>query len=819
MTTSTHMSRSRREAHVGERIPYTAHVAEHVVKTMDGDYVQSFRIGGVSFETADDRDITTRHARLNVLWRSIASPRIAIWAHTIRRHVAVQPFKSVDGGFVQRLHERYADRVAHGTLMANELYLSVVYRPMAGRTAGLAARLLSKSDRQGAALEQADSLDFCAQLRQTVLEQLSAYDPEVLGVVERNGRRYSTLLELLALLIDSVPHPVSLPRAPLGQALGTTRPIFGIEALEYRLPTSTRVAAFMGIKEYATPTSPGMLDGLLSAPFPFVLSQSFAFLSKAASQGLLVRQYNQLKNVGDFAVSQAEELRTALDELTAGDWVMGDHHWTLQILAEPLEGMSDGETSLRLKPLNDGLAAAANLLVDTQFTFAREDLGLEAAWWSQLPGMFALRPRKAPITSLNFAALVPLHNYPVGRETGNHWGEAAAVLVSTARSPFYFSLHAADPRDASSELKKDTGHTLILGPTGSGKTVWVAFLLTMLVRFGATQIVIDKDRGLEILVRALNGTYSPLRNGISTGFNPLQLAATPANTDFLRRWLRTLVRRPDRPLLAREEAELDQALRGTLALEHSARRLSRVYEFLDVTDAEGVCARLAPWCEVAHGEDAWAFDHPSDTAIPKLGTQALLGFDVTDFLDNERVRTPVTLYLFHLVRSLLGTRRVVCWADEFSRLVNDDAFVGFAKDGLQVWRKLDGVLVAAAQSPSNVLGSPIARTVLEQTATKLFMPNPDASRHDYVDGCGVSEREFRLIQQELRPGQCLIRQGHQSVVCELDLQGCDEELAVMSGRATTVALMERLIRQHGEDAARWLPHFFDGVKRPDRSEE
>ena len=814
MRSSTQANRSRREASVSDHIPYTAHVAEHIVKTTAGDYVQSFRLGGVSFEAADNVDINVRHARLNVLLRTIASPHVAIWTHVIRRHVSVEPAKYSGGAFAQRLHEKYAERVAHDSLMANELYFSVIYRPMAGRTTGLAARMLSKTDRQGAALEQRDSLDHCAHLRQTILEQLSDYDAEALGVVERNGRRYSRLLEFLSLVLDCAPRSVLLPRAPLNQVLGTTRPIFGVEAIEYRLAAATRVAAFLGIKEYATPTVPGMLDPLLSAPFPFVLTQSFACLSRATSQGLLVRQYNQLKNVGDFAVSQAEELRTALDELTAGDWVMGDHHWTLQILAEPLDGVSEFDAAMRLRPLNDSLAAAANLLVDTQFTFAREDLGLEAAWWSQLPGMFALRPRKAPITSLNFAALAPFHNYPAGRDRGNHWGEAAALLVSTARSPFYFSLHAADPRDPTGELRKDTGHTLILGPTGSGKTVWVAFLLTMLLRFGVTQVVIDKDRGLEILVRALNGTYSPLRNGISTGFNPLQLPATPANMEFLRRWLRTLVRPPNRPLLAREEADLDQALRGALALEPSSRRLSRVYEFLDVTDAEGVCARLAPWCEVASGEDAWVFDHASDTAIPRLATQALLGFDVTDFLDNERVRTPITLYLFHLVRSLLGTRRVVCWADEFSRLVNDEAFSSFAKDGLQVWRKLDGVLVAAAQSPSNVLGSPIARTVLEQTATKLFMPNVEASREDYVDGCGVTEREFRLIQQELRPGQCLIRQGHQSVVCELDLHGCDEELAVMSGRANTVALVELLIRQHGDRADDWLPRFFSRVQDP-----
>ena len=79
------------------------------------------------------------------------------------------------------------------------------------------------------------------------------------------------------------------------------------------------------------------------------------------------------------------------------------------------------------------------------------DLALEAAFWAQLPGNFAHRPRKAPITSRNFAAMVSFHNYPCGRASGNHWGDALALLMTSSRSPYYFSLHATDPTDLSGE--------------------------------------------------------------------------------------------------------------------------------------------------------------------------------------------------------------------------------------------------------------------------------------------------------------------------------------------------------------------------------
>ena len=131
-----------------------------------------------------------------------------------------------------------------------------------------------------------------------------------------------------------------------------------------------------------------------------------------------------------------------------------------------------------------------------------------------------------------------------------------------------------------------------------------------------------------------------------------------------------------------------------------------------------------------------------------LRRDAIVGFDVTDFLDHEIARTPVTLYLFHLVRHLLDGRRLVCWMDEFWRLLADPAFESFAKDGPKTWRKLNGVMVLATQSASDVLGSAISRTLIEQTPTKIFFPNADANADDYCERiwahrAGVQARQRR----------------------------------------------------------------------------
>lgn len=808
-----------REISAAERIPYVAHVAPSIVRTEFGDYIQAFRIGGASFESSDDDELNNWHERLNVLWRNVAGPNVALWTHIIRHRARIDaappPSPQTTGTFADGLHEKYHHRLANETLMLNEVYLAIVHRPTAGVASGLLSKALVRAQRTGSKMALLDALDACEKLGQTLRASLARYDLEPLGVYRAGDVSCSSLLEYLAFLVNGEWQRMPLPFGPVNRALATSRLLFGTEAIEYRLPCGTRVGGMLGIKEYPTPSAVGMYNRLLAAPFAFVATQSFAFLAKSSGQALLQRQFNRMLNAGDFAVTQAAELKNALDALTSNEFVMGDHHFSLQIIADVANaaGKSEEGGSTRLKPLNDAIALARSCLADTGMLVAREDLALEAAFWAQLPGNFPFRPRKAPITSRNFAAMAPFHNYPVGRAHANHWGDALSLFVTSARSPYYFSLHASDPTDPDGGSRKDTGHTLICGPTGSGKTVFIGFLIAMLSRQGATQVIFDKDCGLEILVRALGGDYLPLKNGAATGFNPLQLPTTPSNIEFLKVWLRELAKGDSGPTpeshAVRRAADLDQALRGTLSLEPAARRLSRLVEFLDPTDPEGLHARLARWCESRRGDYAWVFDNARDSVVARLSGAALIGFDVTEFLDHSLTRAPITLYLFHLVRQLLDGRRFVCWMDEFWRLLADRAFENFAKDGPKTWRKLNAVMCLATQSPSDVLDSPISRTLVEQTPTKVFFPNADADLAEYTQGFGLTEREFRLIKEQLEPGSrsFLIKQAHHSVVCQLDLKGFDGELAVISGRARHVQCMRRIISANGADPKAWLPQF------------
>ena len=611
---------------------------------------------------------------------------------------------------------------------------------------------------------------------------LARYGAEPLGIYSHNDLQFSETAEFLHLILTGRRQRVPLVQGHLGCSIYSSRVIFGAEALEIREPGEQRFGGMFGVKESAARPRPGLWNGILRAKFPLVATQSYGFVSKPDAQAIMGRKQNQMIRGGDKAASQILGLERAQDDLSSNEFTMGEHQFSVLVYGE------------NLAKLNENMSSARSILADSGMAVAREDLALEGAFWSQFPGNFAFRTRPGHITSRNFAALAPQHTYPAGRAVGNHWGEAVALLRTSAQSPYYFNFH-----------EKDLGHTFICGPSGSGKTVVQNFMLAQLEKFGAQQIFVDKDRGAEIFVRACGGTYLTLKNGRPTGFAPFKaLEYNEGNKAFLATLLKRLVRRADRPLTVQEEGQITTAIDRLASLSPADRSLSAVRQLLGKGDPEGIGARLEKWTR--QGAFGWVLDNDADALT--LDAQ-FVGFDMTDFLDNEEVRDPLMMYLFRRIDQRVDGRRLVIDVDEFWKALKDDSFKDLAQDGLKTYRKRNAIMVFGTQSPADVLKSEIAHTILEQCPTKIFMPNPYGSRKDYVEGFGLTEEEFRLIREELSPESrnFLIKQGHNSVVVELNLDGLDDELAVLSGRAETVEVLDRVRAEHGDDPDIWGPIF------------
>ncbi len=777
----------RQERLLGGELPYGRHVTDQVVALHSGALMISFKVRGRPHETAEARDLNDAHGKLNQVWRNVAHERLAVWTHLVRAPASAPPADRFQSGFAAALDAAWRERLGRAQLFDNAQYLTLVLHPgraTADRAAGLAAAISRRPRHR----DIGEDLKILEDAARDLQQALAPWGVQPLGLRSDGGLWRSEPLEMLRHVLTGRRQVMPLPAGPLGDAMHGERIIFGRELLELRDVGESRFAAMLGVKDYPAATRPGLWDGLSSAPFPLAVSQSFAFLSRPAARSILERKQNQLVSARDRAASQVAGLDTALDDLVSGRFVMGEHQASVLVWASSPQALAER------------LSKARAVLADSGLVAAREDLGLEAAFWAQFPGRFNRRTRPAAITSLNFAALSPLHAAPAGRRRNLHWKAPVATLRTSERTAYAFNFHLGD-----------LGHTFICGPSGSGKTVVQNFLLAQAERLGARRLLVDKDRGGELFVRACGGTYLTLRNGEATGFAPFRaLEPTPANRAFLARLVRLLAypggEAPD-PLSARA---IERGVDALARLPVADRSLSSLRDLLGQKDAHGLGARLERWTRA--GALGWALDNPHD----QLSFDApLAGFDMTHVLDHPEVRAPLMLYLFHRIGGLLDGSPLILDIDEFWKALGDPAFVDLARDGLKTWRKLNGVMVFGTQSPSDVLASPIAAAVLEQCATQIFLPNPHAQARDYCDGFGLNAEEFRLIRDVLTPEsrRFLVKQGRASVVLELDLSGLDDMLSVLSGRAETVALLDRLRAEHGDDPAVWLAHFHTERRR------
>ena len=785
-------AQARAENPLSRFVPFSSLVSPHDVITRGGDYLRVWRLNGVAFECADDHLIAERHEALCSLLRNLAGGQWAVWTHRLHRSVGDALQDPVAPGFARDLSVAYQARLGQRRMMSNELYLTLVYRPNASRV----SRALRPAQRTRAAIREAqdEALRLMEERTALVGRVLRGFGPELLGTRAHRGRHYSEVAEFLGFLVNGHSRPIPYTAGPLYRSLPAARLSFGGDKLELRHGDCRRYAALVDIKEYADAVEPGILNALLYEPSEFVETQSFSILPRREAMRALELQRDQLIASDDVVASQVAEMDVALNELGDGQFCMGEYHYSLVVFGDDV-----ADAGRRAAQAIGAVGEASSLQMSPV------DLVADAAWFAQLPGNWQWRPRDAKLSSRAFAALASGHNFARGKRDGNPWGEALALLRTPSGQPFYLNLHSS-PEGEDSADKKLPGNTLIIGSTGVGKTTLEMFLLTLTRKWSPAPrlVLFDLDRGCEIAVRALGGRYFTLEAGKPTGCNPLQRDPTPGRIQFWEQLIRTCVATPALPLLPADERAIADAVKAVAMMPSALRRFSTVRQNLPKTGENSLFERLGRWCQ--GGALGWVFDQ-ADDRLGSLQDASVIGFDTTEFLDLPEVRTPVMMYLLQVMEELVDGERLIYVISEFWKALDHEIFSDFAKQKQKTIRKQNGLGIFDTQSPSDVLRHPIGRTMVEQSVTKIFLANPEAVREEYVEGFGLSEAEFEIVRSLGAQGgrRFLVKQGHASAICELDLTGLDDFITVLSATTDNVALLDGVRERHGNDPFQWLP--------------
>lgn len=781
-----------KERPMAGHIPYLRHLSDTVIGLENGAIMCTIKLNGLFFQTEDQAELNMRANVQNTIIRALGSSRFSVWSTIIRRQADTEITGTFDDPFCEQLNTRYLNQLRRKRMFANEIYLTVVRTNMRGAL-GLSDIVSSAFTRSGGTeARNRQTREMVTELEELVsnmTRELQKYGARALGITYRDGEPYSEPCEFInSILTCGIPRRMRLPRMGIRNFVGTSRLHFGRRAMQTQAATEedSRYGAMLSIKEYPPYTGPGMLDGLLQVNHEFILTQSFTISDKPIAQERITRLQRQIAASDEAGTIVESDINFALNSLMNQEAVFGVHHFSLLCLSRELEGL--GKTVSEL----------GSCLTDMNVNWLREDMNLEASFWAQLPGNHSYRARKAMLSSANFSGLSSMHNFASGQSDNLHWKLPITILETTSQTPYWFNFH-----------RRDIGHFLVTGPTGSGKTVALTFLLAQAMRVDPTPkaVFFDKDRGAEIFVRAMGGSYEILSPGTPTGFNPLQLENTGPNRDFLLRLLKSMLQTSHHRDFSQEDADtLERAIARIMEEPAAQRNLPNLSGLLvgrSRADANDLASRLRPWID---GEKAWLFNAQHD--VLSFSGRSVFGFDMTNILNNEDIRTPALMYLYHRLDELLNGDPVMFFMDEGWQLLMDETFSNFIVDKMKTIRKLNGIVGFGTQSAADIAKAKASHTLIEQSATNIHFPNPRADEESYIKRFGLTFKEFDFIKNTPPEKRTfLVKHGNDSVIARLDLSTMPDLVKVLSGRKETVEECAALRERLGDDPQNWLPTF------------
>ncbi len=767
-------------------IPYKCHWNSDTILTHKEELVRVIKIKGFAFETADDADIDLKKNARNNLLKGMASGNFSLYFHTIRRKEKGFPDGEMPDLFSARVNSEWEKKHSGTRSFINEHYFTIIRGADTSGAAVLehmAKKLQHRADKSSWENYMREAFDELDEMTERILNGYGNYGPRVLGINESEDGVTSEILEFFSRLVNcGHSQPMTIPLGQISHHLPISRLYFGNKSVEVHHPTGAKYAGMVSIKEYRPSTHAGVFDGFMQMPFELIISQSFSFINRMVAISSMQLQQRRLIQSEDVAVSQIQEIDSALDSAMSGEFGFGLHHMSVLCIEESP------------KALESALSLAVVELSNTGITGAREKMNLEPAYWAQLPGNAEFMARRSTVNTLNIAAFASFHNYPSGKRKKNHWGDAVTVLNTVSGTPYFFSFHV-----------RDVGHSMIIGPTGAGKTVLLNFLCAQAQKFNGRLFFFDKDRGAEIFIRAIRGRYMIPDAAKTSGFNPFQLEDTAENRSFLIDFMKALVMVGDVALPAHEIERINEAVKGNYKLPKEQRRIRNIAPFMGLGGPGTLAGRLAMWHTT--GSHAKLFDNEDD--MIDFTSARSFGIEMSHILQDKASIGPVLLYLFHRIQSSLDGSPTMIVLDEAWALIGNPVFAPKIKDWLKVLRKLNTFVVFATQSVEDAAKSSISDTLVQQTSTQIFLPNLKATIL-YREVFMLSEREFNLVKTtDPSTRFFLVKQDNDGVIARIDLGGMDDVIRVLSARIDTVILMDEIIDEVGEDPDDWLPIYYE----------
>lgn len=716
-------------AQLSDYLPWAGLVAPGIILNKDGAFQRTLTFRGPDLDSSTPSELMGASARLNNALRRFGSGW-CLHVEARRSHAPGYPDAQWPDALSWLIdEERRAVFESAGARFESRYFLTLAWLTPAERQGKLEGVLFEGGGDNGA------SVDYRRLL--TVFEAESDQLRDLLETMTPSARWLNddeTLTYLHACISDR-PHRVAAPHTPfhIDTLLTDTALVGGLAPKLGRLDL-----ALISIRSYVTDTEPGLLDALNRLPISYRWVMRFLPLDREDARRELEkirkRWFSKRKGLGTLlrealfkeesalfdndASNQADDADAALQELGADAVAAGYATLTIVVAEEGEEALK--ESVRQVQQIADGLG----------FVTQVEGVNAVEAWLGGLPGQAYADARRPIILTPTLAHLLPLSAVWAGPERNAHLNAAPLMLTATdGATPFRLTTHVGD-----------VGHTMVVGPTGAGKSVLLATLAAQWLRYNDAQVyVFDKERSCRATILGLGGDFFDLGEDGALGFQPLERMHEADERAWALEWISGLVASANVVVTSELRRELWRVLEllGERPIEDRTLTL-----FAALIQDASVRAALQPYTHA--GPYGRILDHERSS----LAHGRVQAFEMNELMKKGAAAGAVLAALFRILERRFDGKPTLLILDEAWLFLRDAFFAAQIQEWLKTLRKRNVAVIFASQELADVEASPIASTIVEACPTRIFLPNDRAREprsRAFYERLGLNSRQIALI--------------------------------------------------------------------------
>lgn len=724
----------RTEARLADWLPWAGLVADGVVVNKDGAFQRTLTFRGPDLDSSTLSELMGASIRLDNALKRFGSG----WClHVEARRAPTSEYPESDWPDALSWlidQERAQDFAAAGGRYESAYFLTLSWLPPSETAGKFEAALFDRGSGQTAI-----SIDYKACLQSFIDETQSFKALLDLVMLDVRFLDSAETLSYLHSCVSDRPHAVSVPQTPfhIDELISDSAFLGGVAP-----KLGDLYVKVLSVRAYVSETEPGLLDALNRLAIPYRWVTRVMPLDREAARGeiekIRKRWFSKRKGIltllrealyreeatllDNDATTQAEDADLALQEVNGE--AAGAAYVTLTISVADANETLAFERIRQIRQVADGMG----------FVTALETINAVEAWLGSLPGQPYADLRRPILLTPSLAHLLPLSAVWAGQAHNTHLdGPPLLIAATDGATPFRLNLHHGD-----------VGHTLIVGPTGAGKSVLLGLLAAQWRRYPGSQVFIfDAGRSSRALTLGLGGAFLDLMHDDAKekaiALQPLAHIDDETERAWARDWLIALINRAGIVVDPARREEIWAAL-SVLAARPSNERTLSVFSAL-IQDAD-IRAALQPFTH------AGPWGRLIDADESRLANHDVQAFETGELLSSADALAAVLPCLVHALEARFDGRPTLLILDEAWAYLRDAAFAGQIQAWLKTLRKKNVAVVFATQELADVEASAIAATIFEACPTRIFLPNDRAREprtRAFYESLGLNDRQVALI--------------------------------------------------------------------------